>query len=972
MLNLNDTFLYRRTNAVSRQASNGRASIEQLVNLVESSVVPENGVPDGGTPGQVLTKTSGDEYEWENLPTGGGGFTEAEVRATPLTGFVTSSPVPVGATDTLLQAFQKIQASLNTLPVEGGIPIERYGAIGDGVFDCTSAIATAAAAGGTVFFAPGKTYMVNNGTIAITQPNTRWMGKGTIKFFAAQTGTQPKIDILEAATDCYIEVGFDGNQSTQTYVYNGLWEIDCYAPRFTFTGTMKNCQSGGIRLFSNAHGAVIRDCYADDIPDGFVVGYNFPSTRGPSYGTIFNCTFNRTGASIRNSSNWLVAFNKGSIFNYRTAIAGNNAGGGFTVFDAGGTPVADISYDNKAIGNDFDLAGVLHGFGLSMTGTRNTVIGNTIRNATTIGIECFDGVVSDNTVINCLQGFSLGQGTVATSMTVTGNTNSYSMSNLCTVTNAVWSSTGGGQATITLTGNLGFLIGANARYDSSGNIVYGAPNGVSADVVTLFNIVSSGGTGVGFNGDFNTVSSSYNAGTNTTTLIVAMPSGSSVGTYTSGGKVVPTALALNFLGSGGGFPNANISDNTFTGPTQGLGVQNVLNLRLHNNKSYTDGVIKAAIAVFNCPNLEAKGNSAIYVNQPTFSNTTFAYNFIDCLAGSISDNTVIADPQVFGAIQVTVSSGSNNRTHIFDNHVRAQARGISTNDNATIYVRDNRGTVTAGILWDVGASVRQFNNFTFGAQISIESTMRIATSDIEGFIQRANTAVAFRHAGSAGAYLDFNAGGSAAFVQVRNGNTAAKWFECDGNSSTSFGGNFVVPITDNFTTLGQSGNRWSAVWAVNGTIQTSDKREKDHVDFVNPAQALEFIGRVDPAFFRWKVGSIDRVLVEDAVIEQTLVREEYTDIEGNLVPAQYDTKLIKEAVYEDRPKAGKRVHAGFYAQDVKSAMDEMGIDWGAWGLDDVNDPESRQNMRVQQLIPILWAAVQGLQHRVKELESLTE
>lgn len=71
MLTLNDTFLYRRTNSVSRQASNGRASIEQLVNLVESSVVPEiNSVPDGGTSGQVLTKTSGDEYEWQNISNG--------------------------------------------------------------------------------------------------------------------------------------------------------------------------------------------------------------------------------------------------------------------------------------------------------------------------------------------------------------------------------------------------------------------------------------------------------------------------------------------------------------------------------------------------------------------------------------------------------------------------------------------------------------------------------------------------------------------------------------------------------------------------------------------------------------------------------------------------------------------------------------------------------------------------------------
>jgi hypothetical protein len=843
-------------------------------------------------------------------------------------------------------------------------PIEQFGAVGNGIADDTAALVAAGAAGGTVYFDDDKVYMVNNGLIKITQPNTRWLGKGTIKFFPAQTGVQPKIEIQEAATDCYMEVTFDGSFATQTYIYNSLWEIDCFAPRFEYVGKMFNVSSGGIRLFSSAHDARFIGCEADNIPDGFVIGYNFPLTTGPNGAIISGCTLNATNASVRNASNWLVIGNKGRIFNFRTAIAGNNAGGGFTVFDTNGS-----SFDNQAIANEFDCAGALHGFGLSMTGARNTVIGNTIRNATGIGIECFDGVCADNIAIDCQKGYSGSQGVVSTSLSMSNNTNLYSQSRLCTVTNAVWSNTGGGQATITLTGNLGFLIGANARYDSSGNIVYGAPNSITADVVTLFNIVSSGGTGAGFNGNYDTVSCSYNSGTNTTTLIVAMPSASSVGTYTSGGKVVPVASGYTVQGAStlNLLPHVDFSDNKSIGPVGGGGFQNVANFNFKDNKAYIDGVITTGFDVYTSPNVVAAGNEVKYVNQPTVSNVQYGMNIIDCLAGEVSDNTVLADPEVFGAIQVTVTSGSNARTHIYNNHVRAQSRGITTNNVSTIYVRDNRGTA-AGITWDVGALVNQFNNVTFGGVAAVESTMRIATSDSAGFICRANTASVLTHSGSTGAYMDFNSGGAATFVQVRNGNAYAKWFECDGNNSTTVGGQFFNPATDNSATLGQNTNRWSAVWAVNGTIQTSDKREKDHVDFVNPAQALEFIGRVDPAFFRWKVGSIDRVLVEDAVVEQTLVREEYTDIEGNVIPAQYDTKLIKEAVYEDRPRAGKRVHAGFYAQDVKAAMDEMGIDWGVWGLDDLDSPDSRQHMRPDQLIPVLWAAVQGLQQRVKDLE----
>jgi hypothetical protein len=50
MINLTDTFLYRRINPVSKQASNGRASIEQLVDLVESTIDLGNGEPGGVAP----------------------------------------------------------------------------------------------------------------------------------------------------------------------------------------------------------------------------------------------------------------------------------------------------------------------------------------------------------------------------------------------------------------------------------------------------------------------------------------------------------------------------------------------------------------------------------------------------------------------------------------------------------------------------------------------------------------------------------------------------------------------------------------------------------------------------------------------------------------------------------------------------------------------------------------------------------
>ena len=61
----------------------------------------------------------------------------------------------------------------------------------------------------------------------------------------------------------------------------------------------------------------------------------------------------------------------------------------------------------------------------------------------------------------------------------------------------------------------------------------------------------------------------------------------------------------------------------------------------------------------------------------------------------------------------------------------------------------------------------------------------------------------------------------------------------DGNTNTTGYGQFgagVRPTTDNGANCGESGKRWSAVYAVNGTIQTSDANEKQDVAALTAAE----------------------------------------------------------------------------------------------------------------------------------------
>lgn len=162
----------------------------------------------------------------------------------------------------------------------------------------------------------------------------------------------------------------------------------------------------------------------------------------------------------------------------------------------------------------------------------------------------------------------------------------------------------------------------------------------------------------------------------------------------------------------------------------------------------------------------------------------------------------------------------------------------------------------------------------------------------------------------------------------------------------------ITPVTDNTYSLGQSGLRWSSVWAANGTIQTSDERTKKEI--TNSPLGLDFIDALRPVSYKFKVGS------------NKVIRQVYRDAEGNEVDANAEGANPAEIITEEI--AGERTHYGLLAQEVKAALPE-GTDFGGWILTDKNDPNSEQGLRYEEFISPLIKAVQELSARVKALES---
>ena len=141
------------------------------------------------------------------------------------------------------------------------------------------------------------------------------------------------------------------------------------------------------------------------------------------------------------------------------------------------------------------------------------------------------------------------------------------------------------------------------------------------------------------------------------------------------------------------------------------------------------------------------------------------------------------------------------------------------------------------------------------------------------------------------------------------------------------------PGTDNSYTLGTAAKRWTTVYAVTGTINTSDERDK--IKEETPVPGLAFVNAVHPFMGKWKLG-------------------------GNIVTKDADGEKVVT------PRAGVRTHAFFSAQEVKAQMDAIGVDFGAY----VYMPEDdKHGMRPDQLIPVLWKAVQELTAKVAALEA---
>jgi len=144
-----------------------------------------------------------------------------------------------------------------------------------------------------------------------------------------------------------------------------------------------------------------------------------------------------------------------------------------------------------------------------------------------------------------------------------------------------------------------------------------------------------------------------------------------------------------------------------------------------------------------------------------------------------------------------------------------------------------------------------------------------------------------------------------------------------GTSSTAR----ILPQTDNVGYIGQSNFRWQALFAVNGTVQTSDEREKTEIK--PTTLGLEFIKDLRPVSYKW--------------------------IDGE---------------QQDKGK-DKREHQGLIAQQVAKAVEKHGIDKNAFGGLDIQKTDKYDDFHGMQYDQLIAPLIKAVQEQQDTIESLT-
>jgi hypothetical protein len=379
----------------------------------------------------------------------------------------------------------------------------------------------------------------------------------------------------------------------------------------------------------------------------------------------------------------------------------------------------------------------------------------------------------------------------------------------------------------------------------------------------------------------------------------------------------------------------------------------ISNISLHNgiSVSNSDGIavvgnttlntFRSGVAIFSesgfplgCTGVVISGNTISNAGTGNTTGSNSERSGISVVATAANSSNLVVGNTVIGNTHTyPVFLGTDGVEHIGGSYAIGSI-GVYQNLGVGSIVRFGGGGTSDSIYWTRNSESNKLTTI----QNSISATSQAVTLKFD------NGAIDFKNAGSANMFRVTNIATAVNGVQVYPNPTGSGPIVSAIGSDTNIdlrlgaqGTGSIIPNVNNSISLGKSGALWSSVWAQNGTIQTSDEREKTEIS--DSLLGINFINSLRPVSYKFKIG-----------------KNVVTKTDENGLPKKIESV------------AGERVHYGLLAQEVKSAIPE-GTDFGGWILTDKNDNDSAQGLRYEEFIAPMIKAIQELSVKVSALET---
>lgn len=236
-------------------------------------------------------------------------------------------------------------------------------------------------------------------------------------------------------------------------------------------------------------------------------------------------------------------------------------------------------------------------------------------------------------------------------------------------------------------------------------------------------------------------------------------------------------------------------------------------------------------------------------------------------------------------------------------------------------------------------------------------------------------------------------GGS--FAYSSNSGTALGFSANASNNSTAVGRQADAGSNSNATVLGyqatvtganqvQLGNSSTTTYTYGAVQNRSDARDK--TDIQDCDLGLDFINALQPKKWKWDYRE-DYAQVLFVLPDQPVpvdLPDDATEDDYNAAAAEYQQAFVdwqiecqtvrdQRALWmadpvKDGSKTRQRYHSGLIAQEVKTTLDALAIDWGGYQNHEVNGGQPVQSIGYNELIAPMLKAIQELSARVQQLE----